>query len=241
MIDRGEFAIEESGTQNSIDLTGPWEDCFYPGQRVVMSMIFKQQQRHPGTTCPRCYTEHQESARKETTCITCGTVFRRIEEVVEQNATSPDSPDYAHMREPLEDASKNLHKFRRIQIITISDTQDTRERSWEENLDMTLNMNGMTIRFAEETLTSKSISIRTGDQGAMQFNVTDGTTRRPRRYFQGSSYYSENMLTGDSSRRVQEDGRRVASERDDQRSVRFAHQPSHRAGRSRAYSRRYQI
>lgn len=67
MIDRGEFAIEESGTQNPIDLTGPWEDCFYPGQRVFMSMIFKLQQRHTSTACPRCYTEHQESARKEIT------------------------------------------------------------------------------------------------------------------------------------------------------------------------------
>ncbi|KAJ5993889.1 hypothetical protein N7451_009613 [Penicillium sp. IBT 35674x] len=240
MIDRGEFAIEESGTQVPIDLTGPWENCFYPGQRVVMSMIFKQQQRHPSTTCPRCHKEHQESARKEITCITCGTVFRRIEEVIEQNAIAPGITDSTHVREPLENASKNLHKFRRIHIITISDIKESRERSWEENSNMTLNINGMTIGFAEESLAGKFISIRTGDHGTMQFNITDVSTRRRRRYSQGSSY-SESMLTGDSSRRVLEDGRRVASERDDQPSVILAHQSSHRAGRSRAYSRRYQI
>ncbi|RYP71262.1 hypothetical protein DL771_004954 [Monosporascus sp. 5C6A] len=37
MIDRGEFLIEESGTQNAIDITKAWETCFYPGQRVTMN------------------------------------------------------------------------------------------------------------------------------------------------------------------------------------------------------------
>jgi len=42
MIDRREFVIEEFGTQNRIDISGPWDNCFYPGQRVAMSMTFKQ-------------------------------------------------------------------------------------------------------------------------------------------------------------------------------------------------------
>ncbi|KAF2993058.1 hypothetical protein E8E13_000092 [Curvularia kusanoi] len=37
MIDRGEFVIEELGTQNSIDLKGSWDTCFYPGQKVAMT------------------------------------------------------------------------------------------------------------------------------------------------------------------------------------------------------------
>jgi len=66
MIDRREFAIEESGTQNAIDLTKPWDSCFYPGQRVAMSMIFKERQgTFNSCCCPRCYKDHQESTGKE--------------------------------------------------------------------------------------------------------------------------------------------------------------------------------
>lgn len=67
MIDRGQFAIEELGTQSSIDLTGPWDSCFYPGQRVAMSMVFKQQRRTVNSACPRCSKDHQESTGKEIT------------------------------------------------------------------------------------------------------------------------------------------------------------------------------
>ncbi|KAB2104143.1 hypothetical protein AG0111_0g7300 [Alternaria gaisen] len=67
MIDRGDFAIEELGTQSLIDLTEPWDTCFYPGQRVAMSMVFKQWQGDVKSSCPRCRTEHQESTEKEIT------------------------------------------------------------------------------------------------------------------------------------------------------------------------------
>jgi hypothetical protein len=63
MIDRGEFLIEESGTQNVIDITKAWETCFYPGQRVVMSMVFKE--RQVGASCPRCGTESDGPTNKE--------------------------------------------------------------------------------------------------------------------------------------------------------------------------------
>lgn len=100
MIDRGEFAIEELETQNSIDLTGPWDSCFYPGQRVAISMVFKQWQGNVQSSCPRCGKEHVESTGKEITwlaetilncvacassylrSIACGIIFRRIEEVI---------------------------------------------------------------------------------------------------------------------------------------------------------------
>jgi hypothetical protein len=67
MIDRGEFAIEELGTQISIDLKRPWDCCFYPGQRVAMSMVFKQQQMSVKSSCPRCGLDHQETTGKEIT------------------------------------------------------------------------------------------------------------------------------------------------------------------------------
>jgi hypothetical protein len=63
MIDRGEFLIEESGTQNAIDITKAWETCFYPGQRVAMSMLFKES--NVGGSCPRCRTESHAPSDKE--------------------------------------------------------------------------------------------------------------------------------------------------------------------------------
>jgi hypothetical protein len=67
MIDRGEFAIEELGTQISIDLKRPWDCCFYPGQRVAMSMVFKRQLMSIKSSCPRCGLDHQKATGKEIT------------------------------------------------------------------------------------------------------------------------------------------------------------------------------
>jgi hypothetical protein len=66
MIDRGEFVPEELGTQQSIDITGPWHSCFYPGQRVAMSMVFKLR-RVIESSCPRCGNHHKESTGKAIT------------------------------------------------------------------------------------------------------------------------------------------------------------------------------
>lgn len=100
----------------------------------------------------------------------------------------------------------------------------------KENQNMTLSLNGMSIAFAEESLTGKSISIRTGDQGSMQFNITDGTTRRqPKQYVQESTYSER---TGTGSRRALEDGSsRYMRTRDDGRSEKSVHRSS-RSGRS---------
>jgi hypothetical protein len=67
MIDRGEFAIEELGSQRPIDLTMPWNICFHPGQRVAMSMVFKQQRTGVNPSCPSCNSVHREAAGKEIT------------------------------------------------------------------------------------------------------------------------------------------------------------------------------
>ncbi|KAJ5935118.1 hypothetical protein N7466_004665 [Penicillium verhagenii] len=103
----------------------------------------------------------------------------------------------------------------------------------KEAQNMTLTMNGMTIGFAEESLAGKSINIRTGDRGAVQFNLTDGSSaaRRPKSYVNGSSY-SDNTQAGGSSRRVLEDGRRSTRDREDRRSERSVHQSSRRSNRS---------
>jgi hypothetical protein len=67
MIDRGDFVIEESGSNHVIDITRDWENCFYPGQKVAMSMILRRMERatSPKTFCPKCSKSHQHSTDEE--------------------------------------------------------------------------------------------------------------------------------------------------------------------------------
>jgi hypothetical protein len=68
MIDRGDFVIEELGTNNLIDMTRSWETCFFPGQRVAMSMILrKREQTSSESSCPRCSTSQKRSMNEEIT------------------------------------------------------------------------------------------------------------------------------------------------------------------------------
>ncbi|KAL4873308.1 hypothetical protein BDV12DRAFT_100259 [Aspergillus spectabilis] len=77
MIDRGDFVIEDAGTQTSIDLTQDWDLCYYPGQRVAMSMVFRQTTWE--LSCPGCTTVYNQSAGEEITFTICKAVFGRIE------------------------------------------------------------------------------------------------------------------------------------------------------------------
>ena len=53
MIEQGEFAINDADTKLDVDLETDWDMCFFPGQRVEMSMVFEQQKK-PGDQCPKC-------------------------------------------------------------------------------------------------------------------------------------------------------------------------------------------
>lgn len=52
-IERGEFVIQDTATKRDIDLSSDWEVCFFPGQRVDMSMIFTKTDTVVGK-CPKC-------------------------------------------------------------------------------------------------------------------------------------------------------------------------------------------
>lgn len=67
MIDQGDFVIEESGTGLLLDLSTSWDCCFYPGQKVAMSMVFKEPLIDEMSSCPRCGKAHDEKATKEIT------------------------------------------------------------------------------------------------------------------------------------------------------------------------------
>jgi hypothetical protein len=54
---RKEYAIEESRSGRELTRNREWSMCFRAGQKVDMSMVFKQKQ--PATTCPGCQAETQ--------------------------------------------------------------------------------------------------------------------------------------------------------------------------------------
>lgn len=54
-IARGDFAIQDTITKRDVDLNADWEHCFFPGQRVVMSIILNRDFVHD-ITCPKCRT-----------------------------------------------------------------------------------------------------------------------------------------------------------------------------------------
>jgi hypothetical protein len=67
MIERGEFVIEDDGTKRDIDLADDWETCFYPGQRVSMSMVFMRIRDRATSTCfcPGCGTDSASAADRD--------------------------------------------------------------------------------------------------------------------------------------------------------------------------------
>jgi hypothetical protein len=53
-VRRREFALQKAGDIIDIDLRKSWDACFCPGQRIDMSMIFKQQGSADMAVCPVC-------------------------------------------------------------------------------------------------------------------------------------------------------------------------------------------
>ncbi|EAQ84488.1 hypothetical protein CHGG_08502 [Chaetomium globosum CBS 148.51] len=98
-IERGEFVIEDDGTKRDVDLTSDWGTCFFPGQRVSMSMVFKSLKNATTSTCPSCGTESGSAPDREVVWYVqahqlgiiepvdlpgssekCGVTFRRVRE-----------------------------------------------------------------------------------------------------------------------------------------------------------------
>ena len=118
-VDRGEFSITENGNNRAIDLSQKWEACFFPGQRVGMSMLFYLP-RNPASSCPACGEPHHEHCTKDTQCSSCGATFRTVEipeqelrqkkayrELVERHKRQNDSLD------------EDVYPFRRIQVVNV--------------------------------------------------------------------------------------------------------------------------
>ncbi|KAF2491804.1 hypothetical protein BU16DRAFT_594919 [Lophium mytilinum] len=63
-IDLGEFVIVDSGTQKVIDLNRNWDECFFPSQRVAMSIVVLQH-RTRNKVCPKCGMKGPDVTEKE--------------------------------------------------------------------------------------------------------------------------------------------------------------------------------
>ncbi|KAJ5083919.1 hypothetical protein NUU61_008498 [Penicillium alfredii] len=98
----------------------------------------------------------------------------------------------------------------------------------EEDKNMTLMMNGMTIGFTQESVAGKSINIRTGDTGAVRFSIEG--SRQPKNYLTGPNY---SEYTGSSGRRELEDGRGSRDDRKSDRASRRSSRSTYSSGRYR--------
>ncbi|KAE8153762.1 hypothetical protein BDV25DRAFT_14451 [Aspergillus avenaceus] len=103
----------------------------------------------------------------------------------------------------------------------------------EEDNNIVMTMNGVTMSFTQESVGGKKISVRTGDTGAVELNIEG---KRPKKYLTNGSDYAgsvgrREIEAGSVARREIEDTRRTRPER-------RADRVSHRSSRS-TYSGRY--
>lgn len=57
-IQNGEYVLQDVGA-GDIDTSRPWKACFFPGQRVNMSITSKQLDKIGSINCPICRHEHR--------------------------------------------------------------------------------------------------------------------------------------------------------------------------------------
>jgi len=115
-IKSGEFAIQDSVTKRDIDLSLPWESCFYPGQQVDMSMVFNIAEES-GNDCPKCH-EHNDDAFTEgqdVECRKCKMIYRRN---LVRTLTNPYSPRDDGRRKNFDGEDEEISLFRRVRLKT---------------------------------------------------------------------------------------------------------------------------
>ena len=66
-IEKGEFVIQENYSLREIGLAKPWESCFFPAQKVSMSMVFRNItiETQVSNYCPHCDTEAEGATEAE--------------------------------------------------------------------------------------------------------------------------------------------------------------------------------
>ncbi|ESZ93230.1 hypothetical protein SBOR_6386 [Sclerotinia borealis F-4128] len=113
IIEHGDFAIQDSATKRDIQLQDDWELCFSPGQKVEMSMIFRQVQ--VSNNCARCDSICHSYNDGEVECPKCGISFRIITEVEDHDPT-PNILKDRTIKPADADIDDDLRLFRRVRI-----------------------------------------------------------------------------------------------------------------------------
>jgi hypothetical protein len=90
-IQNGEFTIQDIATKQRIEYSKDWEQCFAPGQRVEMRMIFHRTSRKR-KSCPTCRSGYVEPEDGNVECAHCGLSFSRIVEIKDPPSTPDQAP-----------------------------------------------------------------------------------------------------------------------------------------------------
>ncbi|KAE8441910.1 hypothetical protein EG329_004168 [Mollisiaceae sp. DMI_Dod_QoI] len=108
MIQRREYAIEDSSSGHELGRESELLLCVRPGQKIEMTVVFSEK-NSAGNSCPRCQTEviGWTDVRIQCRNLSCKMWFHRIEEVLveEQKKIGPYEP--YDLPEPLTPKSKS--------------------------------------------------------------------------------------------------------------------------------------
>lgn len=95
----------------------------------------------------------------------------------------------------------------------------------EDDKNIVMSMNGVTMSFTQESVGGKRINVRTGDTGAVEFNIAG---KRPKKYLTGGT---RSDYTSSSGRRELEDPRRTRDDRRSDRASRRSSRSTYSGGR----------
>ncbi|PVH89250.1 hypothetical protein DL98DRAFT_647802 [Cadophora sp. DSE1049] len=89
-----EYVLQEHATRREIRRHLPWEVSFLPGQRIVMALIFEDQEKTNSaqTTCPRCQSPSRGLQDSDIQCLSCDMWYRRITEYKDVEPPPPPPP-----------------------------------------------------------------------------------------------------------------------------------------------------
>ncbi|KAF2100312.1 hypothetical protein NA57DRAFT_73922 [Rhizodiscina lignyota] len=137
MIERGEFVITDNGTHEDINLSRSWDSCFFPGQRVSMSMVITRKSSSISSAslecCPSCNFESGGDSQVGVTCSRCGTHFSTADDdlagmappllptfqdarVKSALSTLEQLPKSLKRKRESDDATPDARQFRRLRV-----------------------------------------------------------------------------------------------------------------------------
>jgi len=132
-IEKGEFAIQDTATKKDVDLSSPWETCFYPRQLVVMSMVFNSQS--PIMNCPKCFADNTAEDDEDIECERCHMICGRS---VDIESLEPDQIPSSPQTEPPSLDNIDPQDFCPLVHMAEKSSQSKRKRNKDDDEEMAL-------------------------------------------------------------------------------------------------------